>query len=124
MRTFVVTGSASGIGGATRRRLLDQGNRVIGVDVREADIQADLSTASGRRDAIARLEVACGGILDGMVPCAGLMGLPNRPGRILAELNYYGTIELLEAARPWLARGQNQRGYVHEDFAPLSCATR
>jgi NAD(P)-dependent dehydrogenase (short-subunit alcohol dehydrogenase family) len=34
------------------------------------------------------------------------MGLPGRPGRVLAELNYYGTIAFLEAARPWLARGQ------------------
>ena len=33
------------------------------------------------------------------------MGLPGRPGRLLAELNYYGTIQILEAARPWLARG-------------------
>lgn len=105
MRTIVVTGSASGIGAATRKRLVGQGERVIGVDIRDADVQADLSSASGRRDAIARVEALCGGVLDGLVPCAGLMGLPGRPGRVLAELNYYGTIEFLEAARPWLARG-------------------
>lgn len=107
MRTIVVTGSASGIGAATRKRLVGQGERVIGVDIRDADVQADLSSASGRRDAIARVEALCGGVLDGLVPCAGLMGLPGRPGRVLAELNYYGTIEFLEAARPWLARGTN-----------------
>ena len=105
MRPIVVPGSASGIGAATRRRLIDQGDRVIGVDLREADVQADLSTAAGRSDAIARLEQRCEGVLDGLVTCAGLMGLDHRPGRILAELNYYGTIELLAAARPWLARG-------------------
>lgn len=105
MRTIVVTGSASGIGAATRQRLTAQGARVIGVDLREADVQADLSTAAGRSDAIAQLERLCGGVLDGIVTCAGLMGLDHRPGRILAELNYYGTIELLSAARPWLARG-------------------
>jgi len=107
MRTFVVTGSASGIGAATRKRLVGQGERVIGVDIRDADILADLSSAAGRREAIARVESLCGGVLDGLVPCAGLMGLPDRPGRVLAELNYYGTIEFLEAARPWLARGTN-----------------
>lgn len=106
MRTTVITGSASGIGAATRRRLEGQGERVIGVDLRDAEIQADLSTAAGRRDAIARIEALCGGRLDGLVTCAGLMGLPGRPGRILAELNYYGTVELLEAARAWLARGE------------------
>lgn len=105
MRTFAVSGSASGIGAATCKRLLARGDRVIGIDLRDADITADLSTASGRRDAIGRLEGLCGGVLDGLVPCAGVMGLPGRPGRMLAELNYYGTVELLEAARPWLARG-------------------
>lgn len=105
MRTYVVTGSASGIGGATRKRLADRGDRVIGVDIKDADVQADLATAAGRREAIARVESLCGGVLDGIVPCAGLMGLPHRPGRVLAELNYYGTIEFLEAARPWLVRG-------------------
>ena len=105
MRTIVVTGSASGIGAATRKRLMAQGDRVIGVDVREADVVADLATQAGRRAAIERLEALCGGTLDGIVTCAGLMGLPGRPGRLLAELNYYGTIQILEAARPWLARG-------------------
>ena len=47
MRTVVVTGSAGGIGSATRRRLEKGGNRVIGVDVHDADIRADLSTAEG-----------------------------------------------------------------------------
>lgn len=106
MRMIVVTGSASGIGAATRKRLLAQGDRVIGVDVREADVQADLATAAGRNAAIAELESRCGGVLDGFVPCAGLMGLDRRPGHLLAELNYYGTVELLRAARPWLARGK------------------
>ncbi|MEZ4331317.1 MAG: SDR family oxidoreductase [Myxococcota bacterium] len=106
MRTIVITGSASGIGAATRRRLESQGERVIGIDLRDAEITSDLSTPAGRRDAIARIEAVCGGRLDGIVTCAGLMGLPGREGRILAELNYYGTVELLEAARPWLARGE------------------
>ena len=105
MRTIVVTGSASGIGAATRKRLVAQGDRVIGVDVRDTDVIADLSTSAGRREAIARVEELCGATIEGFVPCAGLMGLPGRPGRVLAELNYYGTIELLAAARPWLARG-------------------
>jgi NAD(P)-dependent dehydrogenase (short-subunit alcohol dehydrogenase family) len=105
MRTIVVTGSASGIGAATRKRLIAQGDRVIGVDVREADVVADLATSAGRQAAISAVESLCGGTLDGMVTCAGLMGLPGRPGRLLAELNYYGTIQILGAARPWLARG-------------------
>ena len=104
-RTIVVTGSASGIGAATRAQLEREGARVIGVDVREAEVQADLSKADGRRDAIERIGVLCGETLDGLVTCAGLAGLPNRPGHLLTELNYFGTVELLVGLRPRLARG-------------------
>jgi nucleoside-diphosphate-sugar epimerase len=48
MGTIVVTGSAGGIGTATRTRLEKGGHRVIGVDVRDAEVIADLSTAAGR----------------------------------------------------------------------------
>lgn len=105
MRTTVVTGSASGIGAATRRRLVASGERVIGVDIRDAEVEADLASAEGRRAALERIGTLCGESLDGLVTCAGLGGLPNRPGHVLTSLNYFGTIELLEALRPWLARG-------------------
>ena len=47
-RTYVVTGAASGIGKATRELLLERGHTVIGVDIRDADVTVDLSTAEGR----------------------------------------------------------------------------
>ena len=37
-RTIVVTGSASGMGAATALRLVASGHRVIGIDLRDADI--------------------------------------------------------------------------------------
>ena len=105
MRTTVITGSASGIGAATRARLAARGERVIGVDLRDAEVEADLASAEGRSKAIERIGVLCGERLDGLVTCAGLAGLPGRPGHVLTALNYFGTIELLEALRPLLARG-------------------
>ena len=105
MRTVVVTGSASGIGAATRKRLESGGARVIGVDLKGAEVEADLASAQGRRTAIERIGALCGERLDGLVTCAGLAGLPSRPGRVLTSLNFFGTIELLEALRPRLARG-------------------
>ena len=48
-RTVVVTGSASGMGAATKARLEADGQRVIGVDLRDADVTADLGI--GRRPA-------------------------------------------------------------------------
>jgi len=103
MGTFVVTGSASGIGAATRERLEKQGERVIGVDLHRAEIVADLGTPAGRDLAVERIGALSGGALDGLVPCAGLCGLPDRPGSALVAVNYFGTVDLLARLRPLLA---------------------
>ena len=47
--TYAVTGSASGMGLQAARRLTDLGHTVIGVDLKEGDVIADLSTPRGRR---------------------------------------------------------------------------
>ena len=46
-RTVVVTGSASGMGAATAARLEAAGQRVIGIDLRDAEIIADLGSPDG-----------------------------------------------------------------------------
>ncbi|MFM8304700.1 MAG: SDR family oxidoreductase [Actinomycetota bacterium] len=105
MGTICVTGSASGMGAATAARLRDHGHTVIGVDVRDADIVADLGTAEGREHALGAITEACGGTLDGFAPFAGIGGLPGRAGSLVASINYFGTAVLLEGLRPLLARG-------------------
>jgi len=50
-RTYVVIGSASGIGLATKKKLEALGHKVIGIDIHEADIVADLSSHEGRKSA-------------------------------------------------------------------------
>jgi NAD(P)-dependent dehydrogenase (short-subunit alcohol dehydrogenase family) len=47
-RRYVIKGTASGIGQATKRLLEAKGARVIGVDIRDADVIADLTTEAGR----------------------------------------------------------------------------
>ena len=37
--------------------------------------------------------------------CAGLAGLPGRAGSLLASVNYFGTVDLLEGLRPLLSAG-------------------
>ncbi|MBW2497902.1 MAG: SDR family oxidoreductase [Deltaproteobacteria bacterium] len=103
MKTIAITGAASGIGAATRARLEREGHRVIGIDVQQADVVADLATREGRRAAIDQILEQSGGRLDGLIPCAGLSGLPGRAGSLLASLNYFGSIELLEGLRGALA---------------------
>lgn len=101
MSTYLVTGSASGMGRATSDRLVADGHTVIGVDLSNADICADLSTSEGRRKVV---EAAPAG-LDGAVCCAGLVGLTGRPGSALVSVNYFGTVEVLEGLKDRFAPG-------------------
>lgn len=104
MGTYAVTGSASGMGHETAQRLRADGHTVIGVDIKEADVVADLSTAQGRRAAADAVLADAGGALDGAVLAAGLGPAPGRgrPRRI-AQVNYFGVVEPLIAWRPALA---------------------
>jgi NAD(P)-dependent dehydrogenase (short-subunit alcohol dehydrogenase family) len=105
--TVAITGSASGMGAATAKRLRDGGTKVIGVDVNAAEVVADLSTPEGRRGAIEAVLEASGGTLDGIVTFAGIGGFPTRtPSKVVAT-NYFGTVELLAGLRGALARGTN-----------------
>src|ERR1700722_10675420 len=103
--TVVITGAASGIGAATATRLVAAGRNVIGIDKDASDIVADLSTAEGRKVAIQTAAERSGGELAGIVTCAGLAGLPGRAGSLLASVNYFGTVDLLEGLRPLLSPG-------------------
>lgn len=105
MAVIVVTGSASGIGAATRARLEDAGDAVIGVDLRDAEVIADLATPAGRAAAIAAVLQATGGQLDGLVVCAGV-GPQTEPLSTIVSLNYFGTQTLLAGLRPLLAAAE------------------
>ena len=104
MRTYVVSGSASGIGAATTRLLLDAGHRVIGVDLHDADVVADLSTQSGR-DAAVRAVGELTDRIDGVVPCAGVAGLSDTDPRLVVSLNFFGAVALVTGLRPLMSRG-------------------
>lgn len=104
-RTVVVTGSASGMGAATRARLEADGQHVIGVDRREAEVLADLATPEGRQGAIGAISAVAGGSIDGLVTWAGVPGLTATPGSLVCSVNYFGTVALLAGLRPLLAGG-------------------
>ena len=101
MRTYAISGSASGMGAATRRRLEAAGHRVIGIDLRDAEVIADLGTAEGRAEAIDAVLHASHGGLEGLVSAAGLA--PPTSGGLIARVNYFGAQALLEGLRPALA---------------------
>jgi NAD(P)-dependent dehydrogenase (short-subunit alcohol dehydrogenase family) len=113
-RTYVVTGSASGIGQATTNLLVKLGHTVIGVDRSHANIVADLSTADGRNelvDAVAKLTDT----VDGLICAAGLaLDAP-----VTAQVNYYGTLATLIGLRPFLANSAAPRAVVLASVAVL-----
>lgn len=104
MGVYAVTGSASGMGKEVVARLEAQGHRVIGVDLADATVRADLSTPSGRARAATAVLSECAGILDGAVLAAGVGPAPgpDRP-RLICEVNYCGVVDLLRAWQPALA---------------------
>jgi NAD(P)-dependent dehydrogenase (short-subunit alcohol dehydrogenase family) len=103
MGTMAVTGAASGIGAACVRRLSAAGHDVVTVDLHDAAVRCDLASPEGRHHGVEAVLEKCQGRLDGLVTCAGLAGGPSRPGAVLASVNYFGTVELLEGLRPALA---------------------
>ena len=117
-RTYVVTGSASGIGAATREILLRQGHRVIGVDRRDAEVIADLSAPVGRAELVDSVARLADGSIDGLVTCAGIGGGENPPDPVI-RINYFGAIATLEGLRPLLAAGSEPRAVAIASIALL-----
>ena len=100
--TTIVTGAASGLGAAVTERLRARGERVVTVDLRDADVVADLGTPDGRADAVAGALARAGGPLAGLVPCAGLG--PQVPDHaLIASVNYFGAIAFLDGCVDALA---------------------
>lgn len=87
MRTHLVTGSASGIGKATRTLLGSRGDKVIGVDLKDAEICLDLADPVSRVALGPRLEALGCDRLDGVFASAGVGGSTSPP-ELVVRLNY------------------------------------
>jgi len=113
MNVYAVTGSASGMGRKVADKLRDAGHTVIGVDIKHADIVADLSTVEGRRTAADSVLAASEARLDGAVLAAGLgPGQGPERLRLIAQVNYFGVVDLLDAWRPALAAADRAKVVV------------
>ena len=105
MGIYAVTGSASGIGAAITRQLQAAGNEVITIDIRDADIVADLSDPAMCQAVIEQVEQRAPEGLDGLVPCAGVG--PETPDiTLVAKINYFASVDLVNGLRPALEKKQ------------------
>jgi NAD(P)-dependent dehydrogenase (short-subunit alcohol dehydrogenase family) len=102
VKTYVVTGAASGIGAATTQQLRDEGHRVLTVDLRDAEVVADLSTADGRISTIEQVQELTD-VVHGLVPCAGVPGLTGVDPAMVVSVNYFGAVAVVRGLRPQLA---------------------
>jgi NAD(P)-dependent dehydrogenase (short-subunit alcohol dehydrogenase family) len=113
-RTYVVTGSASGIGRACRAAITASGHRVIGVDLHDADVLADLATPAGREQMVADVSRLADGRVDAVLACAGLGRDP-----LVMQVNYFGAVATLEGLRPLMASSKAPRAAVTASTAVL-----
>ena len=104
-RTYVVTGAASGVGAEAVRLLRQSGHRVFGVDLHDVEIVADLADEDGRQRFVKEVEVASGGVVDGVIACAGV--LQETP--LAVRVNFFGAVATLDGMRPLLSKSAAPR---------------
>ncbi len=118
MKTYAITGGATGIGAALKELLLAQGDRVIVVDIRGGDIIADLSTETGRRAAVEGIHALAPEGLDGFVPCAGVPPVA-KPLSLIPQVNYFAVVATVSGVRELLAKKQGSALIVSSNSAPM-----
>ncbi len=123
MGTYAMTGGATGIGAAVKEQLREAGHEVIVVDVKDADILADLATPEGRRTAIDAIRERAPEGLEGFIPCAGVGPSVSPPSKI-TRINYFGTVELVEALEPLVARKRGCMVLLSSNSAPMGSDAR
>src|SRR5258706_1736092 len=109
-RAVAISGSASGIGAATAALLRSAGDRVIGIDLHDAEVVADLATETGRAHAVDEVRRLTSGELDALVLCAGVAAAP--PDAHVVSVNYVVAHSLLKGLRPQLESGRHTAAAV------------
>jgi len=117
-KTYVISGGATGIGAAVKHKLLARGDKVIVIDIKDADILADLSSVDGRQHALASVQRLAPEGLEGLVPCAGL-GPHMKPVDLITRVNFFGSISLVQGLRPLLEKRKGSVVIISSNSASL-----
>lgn len=118
MAIYAMTGGATGIGAAIRERLHRQGHTVIVVDIRDADVVADLATVAGRQQAVEGIRRLAPDGLDGFVPCAGL-GPDAKPCSLVTRVNYFGALATIEGMQELVAKKRGSMVLISSNSASM-----
>lgn len=102
MAIYVITGGTTGIGAATRNRILEQGHEVFNIDFKGGDYLADLSTEEGCKGAIEEVYRRYPEGIDVLICNAGVG--PTAPAEVIFALNFYGCVRMAEGLRPLLKK--------------------
>lgn len=119
MGQYVLTGGATGIGAAIKQKLLDLGHECFVVDIKEAECVADLSNAEQRQNAIAEIQAKFPEGIDGFIPCAGV-GPNVQPYSLIAKINYFGSVELVQGLAELIAKKQGAVVVVSSNSAAMA----
>jgi NAD(P)-dependent dehydrogenase (short-subunit alcohol dehydrogenase family) len=123
MRTYALTGGATGIGAAIKARLEAKGHRVIMVDLKDADIMANLATSEGRATAVEGIKAAAPQGLDGLITSAGVGShIPDH--RLIASVNYFGSVKVVEELVDLIALKRGSIVLLSSNSAPMSTSER
>lgn len=114
-RTYVVTGSASGIGLATRKKLEALGHKVIGVDIHNADVNSDLSNHAGRTSAVEKVIALSEGHIDAVIANAG----SGKSESKTVSINFFGATELISGLHQALSKSGAPRVVATSSMASL-----
>ena len=108
-RTALVTGGASGLGAASAERLRADGLTVLTLDLRDADVNVDVTDDDALQRAADRI-----GPVDVLINCAGIIGsntplLETDPAdwRRVFDVNVLGTVNTMRQFVP----GMRDRGW-------------
>ncbi len=111
----MITGAGSGIGLATREILETRKNKVIGIDLKNSDIDADLSQHSERVKSAIRATEMAGGVIDVVMANAGSAS----PITNTIAINFFGATDLITALRPALLRSNAPRVVATSSMASM-----
>ena len=118
MGLYLVTGGATGIGAAIKNQLIKEAHKVLVVDIKDVDIQADLSSGSGRQAAIDEIRKRAPEGLNGIITCAGVAShTPNHA--LIASLNFFGSTELISGLKDLLAMKKGSAIVISSNSAPM-----